>query len=451
MSLRALDPILDDLPPGIDPEPIRALLDALAPPYDVERWEIPLPVWATRPYEDGPEAAWRILRDELDAPDRTGPMCIYVHVPFCSRKCGFCDCYSFAVRSNVETTMDRYVEAVCRELETWGSQGALGERGVSTVHLGGGTPTFLGTERLARLVERCRASFAIGAETELALETTVGALTPTMMDTMDELGIRRVHIGVQSLDDQVRQAIGRRDPAPAVLARIGAAIERGWIVSVDLVCGLPGQTTAGFVGDVETLIALGVDGFSLYELLVYAQNRAWAEANGLAGRSHMANFVAFIAAAERLDGRPGFVKRTFNHWANERDADIYFTSPARGEDCLAVGTIADGVFGDYHFRHHRSAGYLCGAREDGVGLEGGLRRTAAESRLHPLVTAILSGTIAPDLVKAIDERFPEEEPLSEEWLERRLVARGSGGELRLTASGAWFAGNMVRALSGPRG
>jgi hypothetical protein len=135
----------------------------------------------------------------------------------------------------------------------------------------------------------------------------------------------------------------------------------------------------------------------------------------------------------------------------QRDADVYFTSPVRGEDCLAVGTIADGVFGDYHFRHHRYAGYLRGARDDGVGLEGGLRRTAAESRLHPLVTAILSGTIAPDLVAAIDERFPEDDPLSEEWLERRLVAREPSGGLRLTASGAWFAGNMVRSLTRPRG
>jgi coproporphyrinogen III oxidase-like Fe-S oxidoreductase len=450
VSLAALDPVLGDLPPGIDPEPIRAHLDALAPPYDVERWEIPLPVWATRPYDDGPAAAWRILQDGLDQTDRTGPMCIYVHVPFCSRKCGFCDCYSFAVRSNVGTTMDRYVETVCRELETWGSQGALGERTVSTAHLGGGTPTYLGPRRLARLIQRCRASFAIGSETELALETTVGALTPAMMGAMDELGVRRVHIGVQTLDDRVRQTIGRRDPACEVLARIGAALERGWVVSVDLVCGLPGQTTAGFVGDVDTLVALGVDGFSLYELLVYPQNRAWAEANGLAGRSHVANFVTFVAAAERLDGR-GYAKRTFNHWANGRDADVYFTSPARGEDCLAVGTIADGVFGDYHFRHHRFAGYLRGVREGGIGLEGGLRRTAAETRLHPLVTATLSGTIAQDLVAAIDARFPDDEPLSEDWLERRLVARGPSGELRLTASGAWFAGDMVRALSASRG
>jgi len=339
---------------------------------------------------------------------------------------------------------------VCRELETWGSQGSLGEREVSTAHLGGGTPTFLGQERLARVVERCRASFTLTSETEIALESTVGALTPAMTDTMDELGIRRVHVGVQSLDDAIRQTIGRRDPSSVVLARIEAALERGWVVSVDLVCGLPGQTTAGFVDDVQTLVALGVDGFSLYELLIYPQNRAWAEANGLADRSHVPNFVMFVAAAEALDAR-GFTKRTFNHWANERDADVYFTSPARGEDCLAVGTIADGVFGDYHFRHQRFAGYVHGAHEDGIGLEGGLRRTSAENRLHPLVTAILSGTIAQDVVAAIDARFPEDEPLSEDWLEHRLVARGPSGDLRLTAGGAWFAGNMVRALSAPRG
>lgn len=444
----SLDALLAELPSTVDVGAIREQAEALGPPYDVECWGIPLPVWATRPYDDDPGTAWHILQTDLAVDARRTPLCIYVHVPFCSSKCGFCDCYSFAVRSDVEATMDRYVMTVGRELETWGSQGALGERPVSTVHLGGGTPTYLGPGRLAGLIERCRASFAIDAGTELALESTVGGLTPPIMDAMDELGIRRLHVGVQSLQDGVRTAIGRRDPAREVLTRIELALERGWVVSVDLVCGLPEQTTEGFLADIEALLTLGVDGFSLYELLIYPQNRAWAQAHGLGTRTHLPNYVTFVAGARTLDAR-GFAKRTFNHWANDRDTDAYFTSPARGEDCLAVGTIADGVIGDYHFRHPRFAGYLRGAAIDGIGLEGGLRRTARENELRPLVTAVLAGRIAPEEAVAIDARSEDRGSIVKDWLQRGLVERDPDGALVLTPSGAWFTGDMVRALAGP--
>jgi coproporphyrinogen III oxidase-like Fe-S oxidoreductase len=315
------------------------------------------------------------------------------------------------------------------------------------VHLGGGTPTYLGPELLTRLVERCRSRFAVTAGTELALESTVGDLTPAMLDAMDALGIRRLHVGVQSLDDGVRATIGRRDPARDVMQRIETVLERGWIVSADLICGLPGQATGVFVADIERLVAAGVDGFSLYELLIYRQNRAWADAHGLIRRSHVPNYVNFLAGAQVLD-RLGFAKNTFNHWADDRDANVYFTSPTRDEDCLAVGTIADGVISDYHFRHPRFAAYLRGAGVDGVGLEGGLRRTVFESRMRPLVTAILSNHIPAPLTETIDVEVEDREPLTEIWLERRLVDRDRDDGLTLTASGAWFAGNMVSVLTG---
>jgi coproporphyrinogen III oxidase-like Fe-S oxidoreductase len=369
-----------------------------------------------------------------------------VHVPFCSNKCGFCDCYSFAVTSNVERTMERYLDAVSRELEALASQGPTDRRPVSTVHLGGGTPTYLGPGRLTRLIERCRSAFRLTAATELALETTAGALTPTMLDAMDAMGIRRVHVGVQSLDDEVRARIGRPDPAHRVLDRVGAALRRGWVVSVDLVCGLPGQRATGFVEDVERLVALGLDGFSLYELLIYEQNHAWARRYGLDERRHLPNFVAFAAAAQVLEAH-GFRRNVFNHWANARDANVYFTSPARGEDCLAVGAIADGVVGDYHVRHPRFAAYLRGAEVDGVGLEGGLRRTTLENDVRPLVTSLLSGHLDAVVVEAVGRAAGGHEALTNDWVRRRLVDRDRAGGLTLTASGSWLAGTMVIALT----
>ncbi len=441
-----LDGLLAGLPPEIDPLPIATQFAALAPPFTVDDWVIPLPVWATRAFDDGPDAAWQTLRRDLSSATTTTPMCLYLHVPFCARKCDFCDCYSFAMRSHDQATMDRYLDALCGEIAAWSAVGQLAERPVSTVHFGGGTPTHLGPARLRRLVNEIRGSFALSPETELALETTVGGLTPAMANTMDELGFRRVHLGVQSLDDDVRRLIGRRSPAAAVRSAVDAALSRGWILSVDLICGLPEQSNRSFLHDVSSLAAAGVDGFSLYELLVYPQNRLWAQANGIGdGRNHLPNYVAFLAGAQMLEAA-GFNRNTFNHWANRRDRNVYFTFPTRGEELLAIGPIADGVFGDYHYRHPRYAPYVRACRRDGVGLQGGLRRTARENELHPLISAILSGRIPPDTVAAIDHAVPGE-AITHLWRERRLVDACADGAMTLTASGSWFAGNMVKGLT----
>jgi anaerobilin synthase len=440
LELTELDhPSLRDL----DTDFIRAQWQALAPPYDVERWRIPLPVWATRAYDDddGP-GAWRVLREDLLSKPASHPMCIYIHVPFCSSKCSFCDCYSFALPPRHEEHKKRYVRLLCEELALWAAQGNLGSRPVSTVHLGGGTPTYLGPELLTVLAEACRSNFNTGQHTEWALESTVEGLSPAMIGTMQELGFDRLHIGVQSLEDPVRQLIGRRRPAGEVLAKIDETLRLDWTVSVDMVSGLPLQTIPSFRRDISTLIAAGVNGVSLYELLIYPQNQRWARQQGFDDRSHLPNYLMFQVAAAVLDAA-GYRKNTFNHWADERDSNRYFTFPTRGEDCLAVGTIADGVFGDYHFRHPRYAAYLRSATPLTPGLDGGLRRTAAESEMQPVTTAILSGRIPAQLAPRLRRRA-DKTPLAQRWIDLGLVAQDDDGGLQLLTNGSWFAGNMIQ-------
>ncbi|MGA2471705.1 MAG: radical SAM protein [Solirubrobacteraceae bacterium] len=431
---------------GVDVESVQAQWDALAPPYDVERWLIPLPLWATRDYDhDGP-AAWDVLRTDLALADPDRPLCIYIHVPFCSTKCHFCDSYSFRLPSTRDGEKQRYVRQLCDELRLWSEQGSLASRPVSTVHLGGGTPTFIGTDLLGELCECCRSHFNTSPSTEWALESTAHSLTPEMIDAMGEFGFDRLHIGVQSLEDPVREIIGPRCPADEALGRIAETLGLGWIVSVDMVCGLPLQTIPSFARDIETLIAMGVDGVSLYELLIYPQNRRWAAAQHLTGRSHLVNYLTFQLAAAILE-RNGYRKNTFNHWAGSRDDNRYFTFPARDEDCLAVGTIADGVFGEYHFRHPRYAAYLRAASASSPGLEGGLRRTAYESEMHALTVAITSGRIPKNLMPYLLERA-NGAPLRDSWVALRLVAETDDGGLSLLANGSWFAGNMIKDLTG---
>lgn len=425
-------------PQEVDVEHIYQQWLALMPPYDVRQWLLPLPVWAHRPYDHSGNHAWEILCHDLTqaAPDR--PFCIYLHVPFCASKCAFCDCYSFKLGSHQAHHIQQYTNHLCDELRLWSQQGNLHHRPVSTIHLGGGTPTFLGESALQQIVKCCRDCFNISPLTEWALESTAAALTPAMIVTMHQLGFRRLHVGVQSLQEAVRIAIRRCCSPTEVLYKITETLSLGWVVSVDLVCGLPHQNLADWVADIQTLVAAGVNGFSLYEFLVYPQNWRWADAQGLTHPDrHINNYFLFQAGAAVLEGR-GYRKSLFNHWADDHDNNLYFTFPTRGEDCLAVGTIGDGVFGDYHYRHPRYAAYL---RAGLPSLEGGLRRTAGETRLQPLITAVMSGHIPPHLCAGVSD------DIQARWLQNRLVTRTLKGGFALTSSGSWFTGNLIHDLT----
>lgn len=441
-----LEDLFCNSPRSVDISAISQEWFSLGRDYDVETWQLPLPLWAQRPYDDCGSRAWELLTADLPDMDPKRPLCIYIHIPFCSSKCGFCDSYSFKLGSHKDEHIENYLKHLCEELHLWSAEGNLNSRPVSTVHLGGGTPTILGESAFQRLIECCRENFAISQGTEWALETTVESLTDHTIRTLHELGFRRLHIGIQSMQDSVRTMIGRRCTSAEALRAIETVLAMEWITSVDLICGLPGQGLADFLTGIKSLMECGVNGFSLYELLIRSQNHHWSVRQGLTNRSHLPNYFMMLAGANLLEAN-GFRKNLFNHWVDDHDKNIYFTFPTRQEDCLAIGTISDGIFGDYHYRHPPYAKYMSMSNSGLPGLEGGLRKNELEKRLQPLITAILSGHIPPILVPEFHELRFSGWSLVERWVSHALVRPEVNGGLALTSNGTWFAGNMINEVN----
>lgn len=445
MERQFFDQFFRTAPAEIDIEAIRREWLALSPLYRAEERDLPLPVWARRGFTENGEEAWTTLCREVGHIEPARPFCIYVHIPFCASRCGFCDCYSFPLRRHQAAVIEKYLALLTQETRLWSRLGTLAQRPVSTVHFGGGTPTFLGCEPFGRLIGVLRDHFHVDSRTEWALESTSSELTDEMFSTLHNLGFTRLHVGVQSLQDPVRQTINRREAAAAVLDKIVRAVSLGWVVSVDLIFGLPGQTLTGLLNDIRALEAVGVEGFSLYELQLSSRNRAFAERHGLVERNPLVNYF-MLQAASRLLVSLGYRKTLFNHFARERDTDLYFTFPERGEDCLALGTIADGVFGDYHYRHPEYKTYTHSVTESFPGLQGGLRRNALENRLYPLEVALLSARFSPTLFVEVLGRERAEKLLCR-WREAALVEDDpASGRLRLTANGSWVTAKMMAEL-----
>lgn len=431
-------------PPEIDPGAVFHAWQALSPGYVVETRRPPVPVWARRPYSENGNAAWQALREDLAAADPGKAMCLYVHVPFCEEKCAFCDCYSFRLHSHVDAHVHRYVDTLRQEIALWSSLDRLKNRPISTVHFGGGTPVFLGPVEFRRLVEAIREAFPNHLAAEWALETTSSALTPEIIETLAGLGFTRIHIGAQTLADPIRALLRRRETGAAVLQKIAPLAARGMVVSVDLLYGLPRQSLENFLADIRRLADYGVDGFSLYPLQISSRNRAILNAYAPDQKSLLREFW-MIQAAEQLLRHSGYSKTLFNHYARSHDTNLYFTFPERGEDCLALGTIADGVFGSYHYRHPEYMPYLKQVSQAFPALQGGLRRSQVENQLFPLETAILSGAF--QISQFIDVLgSADTSALIDEWIGSNLIYP-DGDSFRLTASGSWFVGTMMKDVA----
>ena len=186
---------------------------------------------------------------------------LYVHVPFCAQKCRYCD---FDSRSfapcDLSAALDAYFEQLYARLDAFGKAGALDQ--IRTVYVGGGTPSLAG-ERLVELARRIRASCA---PVEFTCEANPESLTAELAAALAKVGVTRVSLGVQTLDNTELTAIGRIHDADRAFAAIATVKNSGLDVSCDLMCGLPGQTAASWERTLDGVLAAAPHHVSVYPL-----------------------------------------------------------------------------------------------------------------------------------------------------------------------------------------
>ena len=188
---------------------------------------------------------------------------LYLHIPFCARKCAYCD---FASRETArgDASMERYVDLLCEQLRQVAGLALL--EGCETAYLGGGTPSLLGPELLGRLVRAV--SDAAPQLLELTCEANPDSLTDDVLAALVAAGATRLSIGVQSLQDEELTALGRLHDARTARERVRAAVASGLDVSLDLMCATPKQTDASWRDTLEQALSLGVGHVSVYPLQI---------------------------------------------------------------------------------------------------------------------------------------------------------------------------------------
>ena len=197
------------------------------------------------------------------------PLGFYVHVPFCASRCGYCDFNTYTAEElGGGVSRSTYAETVIEEIR-WAKGQVPDDRPVSTVFVGGGTPTLLGAADLVRILAVIRAEFGLEPDAEVTTEANPDSVSPAMLEELRAGGFTRVSFGVQSLAPHVLATLERTHTPGRALEVIAEARAAGFDrVSADLIYATPGETDGDLRDSVRAVLDAGVDHVSAYSLIV---------------------------------------------------------------------------------------------------------------------------------------------------------------------------------------
>lgn len=199
--------------------------------------------------------------------DMNEPLHLYVHIPFCLKKCRYC---SFVSRSDAPLAIDDYASIVAREMEMRvAAANPLPLSPATTLYLGGGTPSLLSPAALERIIDAAARSYGLGPGVEITLEANPGTVTFQRLADFRSAGVNRLSLGVQSFDDGMLSLLGRLHTARQAREAVTAARRAGFDnVGIDLIHSLPGQTPDQWREQLACAVALNPDHVSAYGLTV---------------------------------------------------------------------------------------------------------------------------------------------------------------------------------------
>ena len=218
------------------------------------------------PYSQWSEDALPAIKSALASPPVPDtPLGLYLHIPFCRKRCKFC---YFKVFTDVNAKeIERYVAALCKEIELVSQQAIMGDRPFRFVYFGGGTPSFLSPKQLESLADRLRASISWDKAEEVTFECEPGTLSETKIKTLRAMGVTRLSLGVENFSDAILEENGR--------AHLTKEIDRSWQwirdagfpnVNIDLISGMVGETWDNWKENVRRAIDLSPESITIYQM-----------------------------------------------------------------------------------------------------------------------------------------------------------------------------------------
>jgi oxygen-independent coproporphyrinogen-3 oxidase len=379
----------------------------------------------------------------------TTPFGVYVHVPFCAARCGYCDfnTYTASELAGSGASPDGWLAAVRQELER--AAATVGPRAVDTVFVGGGTPSLLGADRLATVLDAVRQTLGLAPDAEVTTESNPESTSPEFFARLVEAGFTRVSLGMQSAAPHVLAVLDRRHtPGRAVAAAREARSAEIPHVNLDLIYATPGETDDDLRGSLDAVLAAGVDHVSAYALIV-------EDGTALARRVARGELPApddDVAAAryELIDStltRAGFAWYEVSNWASSDAATCrHNLGYWLDGDWWGLGPGAHSHLGGRRWWNVKHPARYAALLEAGESPEAGAEElTGAERHTERVMLRLRLASGLPLALLAADGRSAAERAAADGLLE--LIGPGAEPDRAvLTRRGRLLADRVVHAL-----
>lgn len=265
----------------------------------------------------------------------------YLHIPFCRRKCRYCDFYSAPPSAG---DLSAFTEALCRQIRSSPQSGAS----LSTVYFGGGTPSLLSEDQMREIFTSLKDTFDLSFCREITAECNPESLTDSLAQAWYALGINRVSMGVQSLNDRMLSILGRLHTAEQAVRAVRILRQTGFRnLSLDLMIALPGETEDELLRDLEQAVSLEPEHLSVYLLKIEPQS-----CFGKSGVNEASEEVQRrqYLTAHRLLTQAGYEHYEISNFARPKFRSQHNSMYWAGGEYLAFGPGAAGFYGGVRFR-----------------------------------------------------------------------------------------------------
>ena len=273
---------------------------------------------------------------------------IYVHIPFCERKCNYCDFYSLVKSDEVE---DRYISALLEEIKSY--KNISEEYVVDTIFLGGGTPSYLKPDNIGLILNEINNNFLVSNDAEITMEANPNSITKENVIKYRQYGINRMSVGIQSLDNMVLKSIGRLHNSDEALNALDTIKDAGIDnINADVMFNIPGQTIESIVDTLNKIMLKDVKHISFYSLKLEEGTPMYKmEEKGLIDMVDDEVERSMYYAGRELMESKGFLQYEISNFAKEgyecRHNIKYWT----GGEYIGFGPFAHSCFKDNRYNN----------------------------------------------------------------------------------------------------
>jgi len=389
-----------------------------------------------------PEHTGEVTEALERAPAPGTPLGVYLHIPFCRKRCHFC--YFRVYTDKDSSAIKAYLDLAIRELELYGQKPFIGGRKPQFVYFGGGTPSYLSETQLRDLTDRMKAILPWDAAEEVTFECEPGTLTDHKLKTIRELGVTRLSLGVENFSDHILDINGRAHRSREIHRAYHFARELEFPqINIDLIAGMVEETEENWQDCVRRTIELSPDSVTIYQMEVPYNTNIYQEMKA-AGR-----LVAPVAdwetkrhwvrdAFAQLEKAGYTVASGYTAVKNpQRTHFVYRDSLWQGADLIGLGVASFSHIGGTHFQNqHDFEPYLAALRDGKLPVYRALTPTSEEKLIRELVLQFKLGRISRDYFQhkfGVDVLSRFEAPVSQ--LKSWGALEVDGDWLRLTRDG----------------